>query len=135
MDLENTVCSFHFVLRLYVTDAAGTDGDEMMDDQELADKIVALGILRRIEGDDNHGVLYNCEILDPLERAEDVVRDWRVAGALIDIVAANEMDISISHHKLTGMAYVIIQPSGISAMSEYTPRAICEACVEALSDD
>jgi hypothetical protein len=92
-----------------------------MNDKELADRIVALGVGRPCELDvDGLGDIGNWTDLNDYE----FVRDWRVAGALMEKC------------KYTHGGYwfgVVWDQAGLTHTDESLPRAICEACVEALS--
>ena len=97
-----------------------------MNDKELADAVVALGV----GGSISDGT-YRLSLADIESRtAEQFVRDWRVAGALVEI---------------TGWCQALLHPDGYwmvnvgtdneregSSENESAPRAIIEACVEAL---
>ena len=100
-----------------------------MTDQELADKVVALGA-------DQCGNEYRwlrADVVDSL-LDEDFVRDWRVAGALMEKVhhiqkTTNSWDqtviIAAPERPGKDQIYIVVEES--------TTRAITEACVEALS--
>ncbi len=96
-----------------------------MNDKELADRIVAVGVGYLAPVD-----LYGIP-LAASERAtaKRFVRDWRVAGALMERV----MDATKDRNK----AWAMINPQGawISWMVQpiSLPRAIIEACVSALT--
>ena len=108
-----------------------------MNDQELADKVVALVGLNAIRcpggvADDYH-----------------FVRDWRVAGALMEKTVQKEVDKSLIGSEHNDFEQILCAWNGrefwvdiptVSAMMFPTapsgaslPRAIIEACVEALS--
>lgn len=108
-----------------------------MNDKELADAAVALGVLKWFETVDGHdGTLV---ILPPSEymRTSEALSDWRVAGTLMekcDVVqhgAANvecywsERGVWEVHAQCGPYAY---------RENESLPRAIIEACVAALND-
>jgi hypothetical protein len=99
-----------------------------MNDQELADRIVALGVgfKREFTKGPRYTLTKNRDYLD----APSWVRDWRVAGALmekaqsrgIEIIILND-GVQIAHPKWAGYEW---------SDNKSLPRAICEACVEAL---
>jgi len=103
-----------------------------MNDKELADKIVALGMSRKTEimagGHGNeHPVTINI-LNDNTLNAQDneqFVRDWRVAGAL--------MEKCLEKNTITGLTYTI-KHAGFEVVhhNDSLPRAIIGACVEAL---
>ena len=112
-----------------------------MNDKELADKVVALGV-----GNNTHD-LYAFGAYHVIGCAfSDFVRDWRVAGALMErmpdevlIWRINYEDEDLEGGELislqTGHAWVI-EPTRTkdARQNESLPRAIIEACVEALDD-
>ena len=53
-----------------------------MTDNEICDKLVGRGVLRKVEGDE--GTFYNLEIMDPLETAYTIIRNWHVAGKCLE---------------------------------------------------
>ena len=101
-----------------------------MNDKELADKVVALGVFRHWNINPARGYIID----DGLggERVEineaTFVRDWRVAGALMEKVG--RIEIRQEHD---GTWSVDILWAKVSCTyNESLPRAIIEACVEAL---
>lgn len=106
-----------------------------MSDKELADKIVALGV-----GCDDNG-LYGLPNQGMwMLRAEFFVRDWRVAGALMekviewggfDFVGSCTID-TFQATAYRGYGHLKKINHGVN---ESLPRAICEACVEALESE
>ena len=110
-----------------------------MTDKELADKVVALGVGWSGEpGSDAYwpdGERYATS--GNVLRADTFVRDWRVAGALLERLDA------FGSHKIRGNKYEFrpfihgcrIGSNGLRhVVNESLPRAIIEACVEALDD-
>jgi hypothetical protein len=98
-----------------------------MNDQELAKSIEALGIGRPTEyitpqGDDGWWEELN---------DYDFVRDWRVAGALMERVPTVELAQLVNSQ---GFAAQAADDDCLyrEARDESAPRAICEASVEAL---
>ena len=98
-----------------------------MNDKELADKVVALGVGNLIAAG-NYQIGESTGLY-----AKQFVRDWRVAGALmercqptmaLDINPENPPWILI--HTDIGKTY--------EGEDDSLPRAIIEACVEALDD-
>lgn len=98
-----------------------------MNDKELADKVVALGVLDG--GNDQYYA--HLGINERHLSAKEFVRDWRVAGALMEKVD------SIYPEKLIDERWQV--QASLDAMptewltNESLPCAITEACVEALS--
>ena len=101
-----------------------------MTDKELADKVVALGVISAFSDTEYEELTIGDILLD-----FQVVRDWRVAGALMEkcggIYVHSEIPgkwhAYIETHKAVGL------PVGHETnQDESLPRAIIEACVEAL---
>ena len=88
-------------------------------DKELADKIVALGVGGYVSDGTYRLSLTTLESL--LE--DEFVRDWRVAGALMEKCEAQCVE------------WEDLEPGHWQNMNHTanTPRAIIEACMEALS--
>ena len=96
-----------------------------MSDQELADKVVALGVGNLI-------AVGNYQIGETTGLyADQFVRDWRVAGALMEKCLSVEF-ITVSRTR----EYSAVARTGktADAINESLPRAINEACVEALDE-
>jgi len=103
-----------------------------MNDKELADKVIGLGIGERSKSSDLADFVY----FKGMEREDHFVRDWRVAGVIMKRVAdegfhismgvalAGEYDCHIDHLENDMRKY--------SAYNKSLPRAIVEAGVEAL---
>jgi hypothetical protein len=91
-----------------------------MTDNELADRIVALGVgfKREFTKGPRYTLTKNRDYLD----APSWVRDWRVAGELLDKFEAAD-------YQLDGLFELIVRDR---STDEPLRRAICEACVEAL---
>ena len=101
----------------------------MTSDKELADKIVALGVGERSVTLGDGETRYIVGGLRPALSEYYFVRDWRVAGALMERVDS----IRIDH--LEGWVTVDTQTKFGAVEFEGNPvRPINEACVEALSD-
>ena len=109
-------------------------GPESMNDKDLADRVVAFGCA------DFHS---SQEFGQPLEQGymtpngaiweteESLLEDWSVAGAL------QEKCLRIVIHRVSdGWTVTAIndRDEGITVFNESLPRAIVEACVEALSE-
>ena len=97
-----------------------------MNDRELADKVVALGIGKvsplsyiTFDGDYmGHSIF---------------VRDWRVAGALMEkLFTSNVPEWDCNEEALANAVTLAAQ---ISHRDESLPRAIIEACVQALENN
>ena len=110
-----------------------------MNDKDLADKVVDLGIGEIVSHWNSND--YTFDTYDNSTTADQFVRDWRVAGSLMER-AANQ-DILIWQQQYPDLAGMKVQPVWIveisknlaDARDESLPRAIIEACVEALSND
>jgi hypothetical protein len=125
--------------------------DQAMNDKELADRVVALGVgERRQATTDIHNIpihgMYHYEIdgakwPNDLMLEDELVRDWRVAGALME-KAIKDTGLSPSqwfcphtNEKLFGVMFEDSHGRSLeNAMNGSLPRAIIEACVEALSE-
>ena len=114
---------------------ATAEGRVSLSDQELADRIVALGVGTRHEGDDGRFSFLVYQRQPDIEgyySAYAFVTDWRVAGALLEkakgIWCANHFDDWRKPD--TGYFTALVNKS--LARSDCLPRAIIEACVEAL---
>jgi len=95
-----------------------------MTDKELADKVVALGVGQK----DSHQKALPYLAPDSTQWDEDelFVRDWRVAGALMEKCRGLMMKLP----SVIGKAdRICLDPD------ESLPRAIIEACAEALQHD
>ncbi len=102
-----------------------------MNDKELADKVVALGIgLSQIAG----GMpLYSIDHGSIWLRANEFLRRWGVAGALMEKVKRTDARYPIENNGSWNVhAYNGPNKYGDSWKQECLPRAIIEACVEAL---
>ena len=95
-----------------------------MNDKELADVIVATGLFT-VGSEWGDIKMYNVEPEHDLLCDELFVRDWRVAGALMEKVE--------SESKTSDTAWMFGQALAWHRDGEESlPRAIIEACVEAL---
>jgi len=107
-----------------------------MNDKELADKIVALGVgeLSTIDGTLSTEAVYLINSF--MLTAERFVTDWRVAGALIEKIKGSVQ--IVYQHGMAACAVTLLDDkdhfvSSKAARHLLIPRAIIEACVEALS--
>jgi hypothetical protein len=101
----------------------------MVSDQELADRIVALGVGSSSPLENT--MLY-C-IAAAFLRDDQFVRDWRVAGAMMEKVCHNKLMQIEQWDDSTEWA---VDFGGMAcADNESLPRAITEACVEALTQE
>ena len=92
-----------------------------MSDKELADRVVALEVANRFP-DEKEWWIYSLKNIGPNGQvASQFVRDWRVAGALMEKLTWSE---------ITEVLRCIPRLRNTKASS----RAIIEACVEALSN-
>ena len=108
-----------------------------MNDKELADKIVALGVGKANQiYPDALGRFYQIDTNADWQTSVNetkFVRDWRVTGALMEkeeLVSVRYWmtDIGVWH-----VEHDYMPPDGKIFVSESLPRAICEACVDALT--
>ena len=96
----------------------------MKTDKELADRLEALGILRRVKSIEERDVY---QLLLPANNwvfigpASHAVRDWRVAGQVME--------------RLSGRLLVRVIADVATKIECQLPRAIIEAGCEALSDE
>lgn len=101
-----------------------------MTDQELADAVVALGALHQRDRKRWPDLYIVQNYGDEPLRADEAVRDWRVAGAFMEKVER----LWYRHGKL-GWEAVVCKDNGdliSDGINESLPRAIIEACVNAL---
>ena len=105
-----------------------------MNDKELADRIVALWV-GDYHIDNMPDYLYSLD--NTPFSAEQFVRDWRVAGALMEkCFCMTATHFSERPHKaIAGWQATACMETGMTSVvngSDSLPRAINEACVEAL---
>jgi hypothetical protein len=126
-DATDAVCGAR-ILSFVFTPNRSTE----VNDKELADKVVALGV--GTLSADNKSYWLPCGNLY-VTSAYKFVRDWRVAGALMEKALNGERLLNIAHDK-TVFIFTGLEPPAdyIEVQSESLPRAIIEACVEALSN-
>ena len=95
-----------------------------MNDKELADAIVALGVGKHEKGVVKEAAFFEIDgdLHNENYSEEMFVRDWRVAGAILS-EAEGTMDAEDFYHTLLPLFHE-------AEMSN--PRAIIEACVKAL---
>jgi len=115
----------------------------LLDDKELADRVVALGIggyAKLTEADTEPYDFYG-----DFQSADQFVRDWRVAGALMEkcigmAIEPLEIDSGYGRGWEVCNCFSVNSKFGggdhcykfCKAENESLPRAIIEACVEAL---
>ncbi len=102
-----------------------------MTDQELADKIVAVAIARRFDHDDGavgYGFVPPMHTQIAWAEASDFVRDWRVTGAMMEKCKGVDLVEDI-------LPIAIYDKFNGTEGACPLPRAINEACVEALSKE
>jgi hypothetical protein len=127
-----------------------------MNDKELADKVVALGVAAKAPCEKEWWLYYTPEIVPGLT-AKNFVRDWRVAGALMERCQQNAHELAINTAWERFSMFMMVQiryepylapelanPSMFMmvqiryepylAPELANPRAVIEACVEALED-
>ena len=100
-----------------------------MTDKELADRVVALGVAQI--DDMGAGIYFLPRIIWPPRSAENFVRDWRVAGALMERCGG----FGVGGAGDDGYYAVVVGEQGSNESvteDESLPRAIISACVEAL---
>jgi len=91
----------------------------IFNDKELADAVVALGVV--MLNATSH--MFYFDEGETLGRSDyKLVRDWRVAGALMEMMSGGNLRHIINNINL------------ISKNKGQLPRAIIEACVEALQE-
>ena len=95
-----------------------------MNDKELADAVVALGV-----GACDVGMGYWLRCEEAYINEDKFVRDWRVAGSLMEKVDWAGANIDIEKWS-TG--YEVAIDGSIYREDESLPRAIIDACTEAL---
>ncbi len=119
-----------------------------MTDQELADAIVALGVGKNYGGINCQYSLYDQNAGYSIDHGEDIlfsaesfVRDWRVTGALMEKAVRAGCIVDLSPRERSDMifkdAFFVAEANtkkklGHQVSDDCAPRAICEACVEAL---
>lgn len=110
-----------------------------MNDKELADAVVALGDMNILRDGDERGGPYYVSFFDPAD-AKMAVRDWRVAGALMEKCTDLHYDTISTWNSKPSLTTIIawanggVDSSEEVEVNESLPRAIIEACVEALGD-
>ena len=113
-----------------------TQHNKLTNDKELADKVVALGVGKfrpAINEDGIHVRSYDMYQINYNElHTSKFVRDWRVAGALME--KCKRIDARQPNDDGPWNVHVYNGPNkyGDSWKVESLPRAIIEACVEAL---
>ena len=104
-----------------------------MKDKELADKVVALGTGQVLEESDWINEKGDYAIGGNAGSAKWFVRDWRVAGALMERCKTMEIDSIGNPWWFACNVEAGPQPNTYhKAKGESLPRTIIEACVEAL---
>ena len=103
-----------------------------MDDKELVDRVVALGVVSKMAG--KYWLPYGSN-MEIGELPQTVARDWRVAGALME--KCEELRF-YNDGGNTPPTFVVETPEPCSnifheARGESLPHAIIEACVSALT--
>lgn len=103
-----------------------------LNDKELADKVVALGV-GYASTFAALPIRYRFEPFGENMYASEFVHDWRVAGALMEMMDEGMGTIFIDRYTSTWQ----ISPTWVDVQveNESLPRAIIEACVAALSED
>ena len=108
-----------------------------MNDKELADRIVALGVGTAIL-DDMYGWRYKAPGSHEEIEAIYFVRDWRVAGAMMEKVDSVYLEALVAPMNLPdswqAQASMDAMPTKWIVHQSSGPRAINEVCVEALDE-
>ena len=99
-----------------------------MNDKQLADAVVALGVGGYL-GEGKFAGGYCVKGMSRHLADREFVRDWRVAGALVEQI------IELHYVRCDGAIYVVIDDKSRYFETESLPRAIIEACVMALRED
>jgi hypothetical protein len=101
-----------------------------MNDKELADAVVALGVGEYSLGHpvDPNGYTIGRQVMTH----ERFVTDWRVAGTLMEKVTHAKIFLAMNDKDWKVSAGIDGRTEG--GRNESLPRAIIEACVAALSD-
>ena len=94
-----------------------------MNDKQLAERIVALGVgdKRELSAGNRKWYVYSWDLFD-----KDFVRDWRIAGALM------ERCVDFEYQMCDGCVYASTNGREAYIETDSLPRAICETCVEFL---
>jgi len=105
-----------------------------MNDKELADRVVALGVGIR-NSHPAHGSQLKAAYTYSWDlEAKDFVRDWRVSGALMERCLSLDYDQANSEHTVSVWTSASFTGPWATVCNESLPRAIIEACVEALQE-
>jgi len=103
-----------------------------MTDQELADKVVALGVGERHRLRKEMTYWYPTHLYpDQPMTASEFVQDWRAAGALMEKAPQLSYTVSLGGWSAWRHNY---SDRGVAGPYESLPRAIIGACVTALGD-
>ncbi len=103
-----------------------------MTDQKLVDRIVALGVVSKMVG--KYWLPYGLN-MEIGELPQTVVRDWRVAGALMERLITGELLIWRQAYDNDSPVWIVeTHLTNADGRNESLPRAIIEACVAALED-
>ena len=103
-----------------------------MIDKELADKVVALGVAKRFP-DEGDWWIYSLNDIGPNGQiAKLFIRDWRVAGALMEKMDGELLIWRQAYDNDSPVWIVETHLTNADGRDESLPRAIIEGCVEAL---
>lgn len=113
-----------------------------MDDRTLADAIVEIGVLQKRTRYPGYALATRPK---SSYTAEQIVRDWRVAGAMMEKMMTDGPDdlrtVMGSYHPTMSVFEASVAKSAVPVYGTYLdrsdeslPRAINLACVEALGD-
>ncbi len=104
-----------------------------MNDKELADKVVALGVAKWSGIWEGYLTIGNGQY----QSVYEFVRAWRVAGVLMEKCYDREIDLSThtgvaAHNGENWVGLTSNDKDWTTGIGDSLPRAIIEACVEAL---
>ena len=108
-----------------------------MNDRNLADAVIALGIGKANQiYPDGIGKFYQVDVDADWQTSVNeskFVRDWRVAGALMEQIISGELTIWRQAYDDDSPVWIVeTHLTNADGRNESLPRAIIEACVEAL---
>ena len=109
------------------------EADQAHDDKWLADAVVALGV-GAVDPKGEYEMWTRCRHEADYLCIDEFVRDWRVAGALMEKMPLADTCLSKENKWIVG-CYRINSPydkKRFVRINESLPRAIIEACVECL---
>ena len=109
-----------------------------MNDKELADRVVAFGVGKANQiYPDGIGKFYQVDVDADWQTSVNeskFVRDWRVAGALMERCLSLDYDQADEEHTVSVWTAASFTGPSATIGNESLPRAIIEACCEALCE-